>query len=62
MISFFLGHMCGLTFQANWYLDWQLDILIVWALAKVGETSMAHELLEGLKFRLVRIYNLLEFL
>ncbi|KAF2589144.1 hypothetical protein F2Q70_00038783 [Brassica cretica] len=42
-----------LTDQANWYLDWQLDILIVWALAKVGETSMAHELLEGLKFRLM---------
>nr|VDD03400.1 unnamed protein product [Brassica rapa] len=40
---------------ANWYLDWQLDILIVWALAKVGETSMAHELLEGLKFRLSKM-------
>ncbi|KAG5388770.1 hypothetical protein IGI04_030311 [Brassica rapa subsp. trilocularis] len=35
--------------------DWQLDILIVWALAKVGETSMAHELLEGLKFRLSKM-------
>ncbi|RID49869.1 hypothetical protein BRARA_H00636 [Brassica rapa] len=44
-----------LTDQANWYLDWQLDILIVWALAKVGETSMAHELLEGLKFRLSKM-------
>ncbi|CAN7131814.1 unnamed protein product [Brassica rapa subsp. narinosa] len=32
-----------------------LDILIVWALAKVGETSMAHELLEGLKFRLSKM-------
>jgi predicted component of type VI protein secretion system len=42
-----------LTNQANWYLEWHLDILIVWALAKVGETSRAHELLEGLKFRLV---------
>uniref|UniRef100_M4F6M2 Uncharacterized protein n=1 Tax=Brassica campestris TaxID=3711 RepID=M4F6M2_BRACM len=31
------------------------DILIVWALAKVGETSMAHELLEGLKFRLSKM-------
>jgi hypothetical protein len=41
-----------LTNQANWYLEWHLDILIVWALAKVGETSRAHELLEGLKFRL----------
>ncbi|KAL0650029.1 hypothetical protein Bca4012_092720 [Brassica carinata] len=44
-----------LTDQANWYLDWQLDILIVWALAKVGETSMARELLEGLKFRLSKM-------
>ncbi|CAH8306042.1 unnamed protein product [Eruca vesicaria subsp. sativa] len=44
-----------LTNQANWYLDWQLDILIVWALAKVGETSKAHELLEGLKFRLSKM-------
>ncbi|KAL0795419.1 hypothetical protein Bca101_066796 [Brassica carinata] len=37
----------------NWYISWNLDILIVWALAKVGETSRAHELLEGLKFRLI---------
>ncbi|WZZ08562.1 hypothetical protein YC2023_094483 [Brassica napus] len=27
----------------------------IWALAKVGETSMAHELLEGLKFRLSKM-------
>ena len=58
----FLCHLCALTFQANWYLEWHLDILIVWALAKVGETSRAHELLEGLKFRLVRISSLLQFL
>ncbi|XP_019095160.1 PREDICTED: tetratricopeptide repeat protein 38-like isoform X2 [Camelina sativa] len=44
-----------LTDQANWYLEWHLDILIVWALAKVGETSRAHELLEGLKFRLSKM-------
>ncbi|CAH8253428.1 unnamed protein product [Arabidopsis lyrata] len=44
-----------LTNQANWYLEWHLDILIVWALAKVGETSRAHELLEGLKSRLSRM-------
>ncbi|KAL0795420.1 hypothetical protein Bca101_066797 [Brassica carinata] len=35
--------------QEIWYMSWHLDILIVWALAKVGETSRAHELLEGLK-------------
>ncbi|KAG2303738.1 hypothetical protein Bca52824_032389 [Brassica carinata] len=39
--------------QEIWYMSWHLDILIVWALAKVGETSRAHELLEGLKFWLV---------
>ncbi|RID53575.1 hypothetical protein BRARA_G00959 [Brassica rapa] len=44
-----------LTDQANWYLEWHLDILIVWALAKVGETSRAHELLEGLKFRVSKM-------
>ena len=38
--------------QENWYMSWHLDILIVWALAKVGETSKARELLEGLKLRL----------
>ncbi|CDY44963.1 BnaA08g06630D [Brassica napus] len=44
-----------LTDQVSHALDWQLDLLIVWALAKVGETSMAHELLEGLKFRLSKM-------
>ncbi|KFK44628.1 hypothetical protein AALP_AA1G283300 [Arabis alpina] len=44
-----------LTDQANWYLEWHLDILIIWALAKVGETSKAYELLEGLKFRLSKM-------
>ncbi|CAH2033801.1 unnamed protein product [Thlaspi arvense] len=44
-----------LTDQANWYLEWHLDILIVWALAKVGETSRAQELLEGLKFRISKM-------
>ncbi|CAN6881465.1 unnamed protein product, partial [Brassica oleracea] len=33
-----------LTDQENWYMSWHLDILIVWALAKVGEYSKAHEL------------------
>uniref|UniRef100_A0A1J3DKZ4 Tetratricopeptide repeat protein 38 n=1 Tax=Noccaea caerulescens TaxID=107243 RepID=A0A1J3DKZ4_NOCCA len=44
-----------LTDQANWFLEWHLDILIVWALAKVGETTRAHELLEGLKFRISKM-------
>ncbi|KAF2548149.1 hypothetical protein F2Q70_00020613 [Brassica cretica] len=44
-----------LTDQENWYMSWHLDILIVWALAKVGETSKAHELLEGLKLRLSKM-------
>uniref|UniRef100_A0A0D2ZVD9 Uncharacterized protein n=1 Tax=Brassica oleracea var. oleracea TaxID=109376 RepID=A0A0D2ZVD9_BRAOL len=42
-----------LTDQENWYMSWHLDILIVWALAKVGEYSKAHELLEGPKLRLL---------
>ncbi|CAH8337042.1 unnamed protein product [Eruca vesicaria subsp. sativa] len=44
-----------LTDQENWYVKWHLDILIVWALAKVGETSKADELLEGLKFRVSKM-------
>ncbi|KAL1218984.1 hypothetical protein V5N11_020294 [Cardamine amara subsp. amara] len=44
-----------LTDQENWYLEWHLDILIVWALAKVGETSKAHALLEGLTFRISKM-------
>ncbi|KAG5385546.1 hypothetical protein IGI04_037016 [Brassica rapa subsp. trilocularis] len=44
-----------LTDQENWYMSWHLDILIVWALAKVGETSKARELLEGLKLRLSKM-------
>ncbi|CAH8390892.1 unnamed protein product [Eruca vesicaria subsp. sativa] len=44
-----------LTDQENWYLEWHLDILIIWALAKVGDVSRAHELLEGLKFRVSKM-------
>ena len=43
-------------------MSWHLDILIVWALAKVGEYSKAHELLEGPKLRLVWLYISLQFL
>ncbi|KAJ8773686.1 hypothetical protein K2173_006336 [Erythroxylum novogranatense] len=35
--------------QTFWYLDWHLDVLILWALAKSGEISKAEELLKGLK-------------
>ncbi|KAJ4829720.1 hypothetical protein Tsubulata_035098 [Turnera subulata] len=41
-----------LTDQDNWFVDWHIDILILWALAKAGLTSKAEELLEGLKSRL----------
>ncbi|KAF5746666.1 Tetratricopeptide repeat (TPR)-like superfamily protein isoform 1 [Tripterygium wilfordii] len=35
--------------QVNWYLEWHLDVLILWALAFSGEHSKAEELLKGLK-------------
>lgn len=38
-------------FQANWYLEWHLDVLILWALTHTGEISKAEELLKGLKSR-----------
>ncbi|KAB5537583.1 hypothetical protein DKX38_015116 [Salix brachista] len=41
-----------ITDQANWYLEWHLDVLILWALAKTGEPSKAEDLLEGLKLRI----------
>lgn len=41
--------------QANWYLEWHLDILTVWALAKTGQISKAEELLKGLKERISRM-------
>ncbi|XP_010551491.1 PREDICTED: tetratricopeptide repeat protein 38 isoform X2 [Tarenaya hassleriana] len=44
-----------LTDQACWYLEWHLDILTIWALTKVGETSKAQKLLDGLKFRTSRM-------
>ncbi|KAL6187151.1 hypothetical protein ACLB2K_043266 [Fragaria x ananassa] len=40
-----------LTDRANWYIDWQLDVLVLWALANTGEISEAEELLKGLKSR-----------
>lgn len=37
--------------QANWYIEWHLDSLTLWALASSGELSKAEELLKGLKSR-----------
>ncbi|KAI9170257.1 hypothetical protein LWI28_025086 [Acer negundo] len=41
--------------QANWYLEWHLDLLILPTLAITGELSKAEELLEGLKSRLSKM-------
>ncbi|KAK7252316.1 hypothetical protein RIF29_36169 [Crotalaria pallida] len=41
--------------KANWYLEWHLDVLTVWALAKTGELSKAEDLLKGLKDRISRM-------
>ncbi|KAE9607124.1 hypothetical protein Lal_00026131 [Lupinus albus] len=41
--------------QANWYIEWHLDVLTVWALAKTGELSKAEDLLKGLKDRISRM-------
>ncbi|XP_071926702.1 uncharacterized protein [Coffea arabica] len=41
-----------LTNKAYWYLEWHLDVLIVWALAYTREISKAEDLLTGLKSRL----------
>ncbi|KAJ1423568.1 Tetratricopeptide-like helical domain superfamily [Sesbania bispinosa] len=44
-----------LTDQANWYIEWHLDVLTVWALAKTGKISKAEDLLKGLKDRISRM-------
>ncbi|XP_015074708.1 tetratricopeptide repeat protein 38 [Solanum pennellii] len=41
-----------LTDKAFWYLEWHLDVLVLWALSYTGEVSKADELLEGLKSRI----------
>ncbi|CAI9779336.1 unnamed protein product [Fraxinus pennsylvanica] len=38
--------------RAFWYLEWHLDILILWALSFTGEFAAAENLLEGLKSRI----------
>ncbi|WZZ80942.1 hypothetical protein YC2023_101514 [Brassica napus] len=40
-----------LTDEGMWYREWLFDITIIWALSKVGNTTQAHVLLEGLKSR-----------
>ncbi|KAI3467416.1 hypothetical protein Pfo_024079 [Paulownia fortunei] len=40
-----------LTDQAFWFLEWHLDILILWALSCMGEFSKAEDHLKGLKSR-----------
>lgn len=41
----------NLTNQAFWFLEWHLDILILWALSYTGEFDKAADLLKGLKTR-----------
>ncbi|VVA27698.1 PREDICTED: tetratricopeptide [Prunus dulcis] len=43
------------TDQANWYLEWHLDVLILWALANTGEISKAEDLLKGLTSRIAKM-------
>ncbi|CAI9092757.1 OLC1v1028083C1 [Oldenlandia corymbosa var. corymbosa] len=38
--------------QSVWYLEWHLDVLIVWTLTYAGEISRAEDLLSGLRSRL----------
>ncbi|GJR60991.1 tetratricopeptide repeat-like superfamily protein [Tanacetum coccineum] len=38
-----------LSDRSFWYLEWHLDLLILWALACTGKSSAAQELLNGLK-------------
>ncbi|KAM5566600.1 tetratricopeptide repeat protein 38 [Rosa sericea] len=44
-----------LTDRANWYIEWHLDVLVLWALANTGEISEAEELLKGLKSRISKM-------
>ncbi|KAK6160059.1 hypothetical protein DH2020_003440 [Rehmannia glutinosa] len=41
-----------LTDQAFWFLEWHLDILILWALSCTGEFEKAEDLLKGLNSRI----------
>ncbi|KAI8527248.1 hypothetical protein RHMOL_Rhmol12G0061000 [Rhododendron molle] len=44
-----------LTDQAFWYLEWHLDVLIVWALASTGAFDKGEDLLKGLKDRIFKM-------
>jgi len=44
-----------LTDQAFWYLEWHLDVLILWALASTGAFDKGEDLLKGLKYRISRM-------
>ncbi|WCJ21770.1 Tetratricopeptide repeat (TPR)-like superfamily protein [Euphorbia peplus] len=41
--------------EAYWHLEWHLDVLILWALAKTDEQSKAEELLQGLKSKMSKM-------
>ncbi|XP_051122187.1 uncharacterized protein LOC127245393 isoform X2 [Andrographis paniculata] len=38
--------------EAVWFLEWHLDILILWALSAAGEFEKAEDILKGLKSRI----------
>ncbi|KAG5521108.1 hypothetical protein RHGRI_033614 [Rhododendron griersonianum] len=44
-----------LTDQAFWYVEWHLDVLIVWALASTGAFDKGEDLLKGLKDRISKM-------
>lgn len=44
-----------LTDQGIWYMEWHLDVLILWALARTGKLSPAQELIEGLRSRVSKM-------
>lgn len=41
--------------QDNWFLEWHLDLLIVWALSYTGDIARAEDLVKGLKSRVSRM-------
>lgn len=44
-----------LTDQVIWHLEWHLDLLILWALARTGQLPAAEELMEGLRSRVSKM-------
>lgn len=41
--------------QTTWYIEWHLDLMILWALASTGEVVKAEDLLNGLKSKLAKM-------